>query len=131
MEKDGKNWRGRAIVGDTPNGKIVKGLIDMGGKLGVSSRGLGSLKSESNSGLNVVQDDFRLITAADIVADPSAPDAFVEAIMEEVEWIYDKNGLLVPVVEGYQKQIYAASKKQLEEVKLNIFKDYFSKLRNL
>jgi len=95
LNEDGSNYIGRAKIMSTPMGEIVKNLIDEGAKLGVSSRGMGSLKPNS-SGVNEVQKDFMLATAADIVADPSAPDAFVEGIMEGVEWIWD-NGLLKKV----------------------------------
>ena len=86
LEEDGDNYMGRAKILSTPNGQIVRNLIDDGAKLGVSSRGLGSL--EQKGGAQVVKNDFQLATAADIVADPSAPEAFVEGIMEGVEWIY-------------------------------------------
>ena len=92
LKPDGKNFIGEAKIMDTPMGKIVKNLMDEGAKLGVSSRGMGSLKQKG--GANVVSDDFYLATAADIVADPSAPNAFVEGIMEGKEWIWD-NGTLV------------------------------------
>ena len=92
LQPDGKNFIGEAKIMDTPMGKIVKNLMDEGGKLGVSSRGMGSL--DSKNGANYVRDDFYLATAADIVADPSAPNAFVEGIMEGKEWIWN-NGALV------------------------------------
>ena len=91
LKPDGKNFIGEAKIMDTPMGKIVKNLMDEGAKLGVSSRGMGSLKQKG--GANVVSDDFYLATAGDIVADPSAPKAFVEGIMEGKEWIWD-NGIL-------------------------------------
>ena len=91
LKKEGKNFVGRAKILDTPNGKIVKSLIDEGARLGVSSRGMGTLKPEKKA--QVVQNDFYLATAADIVADPSAPNAFVDGIMEGKEWIWN-NGLL-------------------------------------
>jgi len=94
LEPDGKNFIGEAKLLSTPMGEIAKALINDGGKLGVSSRGMGSL--ESRNGVNYVKDDFYLATAADIVADPSAPQAFVEGIMEGKEWIWD-NGLLKEV----------------------------------
>ena len=87
LEEDGNNYVGRAKILSTPNGQIVKNLIDDGAKLGVSSRGLGSLESKGNA--QYVKDDFQLATAGDIVADPSAPEAFVEGIMEGVEWVYE------------------------------------------
>ena len=92
LKEDGNNFIGRAKILDTPMGKIAKSLLDEGVRLGVSSRGMGSLKNESK-GCSVVQDDFMLATAADIVADPSAPDAFVDGIMEGKEWVWD-NGCL-------------------------------------
>ena len=88
LEKEGTNYIGKAKVMDTPYGKIVKSLIDEGAQLGVSSRGMGTLK-QSNEGVNEVQGDFMLATAGDIVADPSAPNAFVNGVMEGVDWIYD------------------------------------------
>ncbi|OUX54302.1 MAG: primosomal protein [Pelagibacteraceae bacterium TMED287] len=91
LYKDGKNFIGEAKIMDTPMGKIVKSLMDEGAKLGVSSRGLGSL--EQKNGASYVKDDFYLATAADIVADPSAPNAFVEGIMEGKEWVWD-NGII-------------------------------------
>ena len=91
LEEDGNNFVGRAKILSTPNGQIVKNLIDDGAKLGVSSRGLGSLESKGNA--QYVKDDFQLATAGDIVADPSAPEAFVEGIMEGVEWVYE-SGIL-------------------------------------
>src|SRR5210317_1161531 len=94
LTQDGKDFIGEAKIMDTPYGKIVKGLIDEGAQLGVSSRGMGSLIQRN--GVNYVKDDFYLATAADIVADPSAPQAFVEGIMENREWIWD-NGLLKEV----------------------------------
>jgi len=88
LKQDGSNIVGRAKIMETPMGKIVKNLIDEGGLVGISSRGMGSIKQNKN-GIMEVQDDFMLATAGDIVADPSAPDAFVKGVMEGVEWIYD------------------------------------------
>ena len=111
---------------DTPYGKIVKGLIDEGAQLGVSSRGMGSLIQRN--GVNYVKDDFYLATAADIVADPSAPDAFVEGIMESKEWVWD-NGVLKQVdIESWKKQIQEAKRTVLEEKKLKVFKSFLTKL---
>ena len=110
---------------DTPYGKIVKNLIDEGAKLGVSSRGMGSLKEQD--GVNVVQEDF-MLAAVDVVADPSAPNAFVNGIMEGKEWIWD-NGVLKPVViEQYKKVIKNTPSRKLEEQAMNLFKDFISKL---
>ena len=121
LKKEGKNFVGRAKILDTPNGKIVKSLIDEGARLGVSSRGMGTLKPEKKA--QVVQNDFYLATAADIVADPSAPNAFVEGIMEGVEWIWDNGLLKAQDVERARDNIRSASSRELEEVKLNEFKN--------
>ena len=126
LKKEGKNFVGRAKILDTPNGQIVKCLIDEGARLGVSSRGMGTLKPESKA--QVVQDDFYLATAADIVADPSAPNAFVEGIMEGREWIWDNGLLKEQDVERARDNIRNASSRKLEEVKLNEFKNLLSKL---
>ena len=126
LKKEGKNFVGRAKILDTPNGKIVKSLIDEGARLGVSSRGMGTLKPEKKA--QVVQNDFYLATAADIVADPSAPNAFVEGIMEGVEWIWDNGLLKAQDVERARDNIRSASSRELEEVKLNEFKNLLSKL---
>jgi hypothetical protein len=122
---DESNFLGEAKVMDTPYGKIVKNLIDEGAQLGVSSRGMGSL--ESKGGAQHVRDDFYLATAADIVADPSAPNAFVEGIMEGKEWIWD-NGIVKEVdIENYQKEI---ERKRInrEEVTVAAWQDFVSKL---
>ena len=125
LKPEGKNFIGEAKVMDTPYGKIVKNLIDEGAQLGVSSRGMGSI--QSMQGKNIVGKDFYLATAADIVADPSAPDAFVEGIMEGKEWVWD-NGILKSMeVEQYKEEISRTRRKQLAEVKANIFKDFLSK----
>ena len=125
LKPEGKNFIGEAKVMDTPYGKIVKNLIDEGAQLGVSSRGMGSI--QQSQGRNVVGKDFYLATAADIVADPSAPDAFVEGIMEGKEWVWD-NGILKSMeVEQYKEEIEKTKRKELAEVKANIFKDFISK----
>ena len=103
LEQDGKNFMGRAKILSTPNGQIVRNLINDGAKLGVSSRGLGSL--ETRGGAQVVKDDFQLATAADIVADPSAPEAFVEGIMEGVEWYYDSGILKMKDAEQMREEL--------------------------
>ena len=126
LREDGNNYIGKAKILGTPYGNIVKNLIDEGAKLGVSSRGMGSLKP--SNGYQLVQDDFYLATAADIVADPSAPDAFVRGIMENKEWVY-MNGVLQEMeIEQMQRQIKRAKQKQLEEVKLRQFANFISKL---
>ena len=125
LKPEGKNFIGEAKVMDTPYGKIVKNLIDEGAQLGVSSRGMGSI--QSMQGKNIVGKDFYLATAADIVADPSAPDAFVEGIMENKEWVWD-NGVLKSIeVEQYKEEIEKTRRKELAEVKADIFKDFISK----
>ena len=126
LTREGKNFVGRAKVLDTPNGKIVKCLIDEGARLGVSSRGMGTLKPDKKA--QVVQNDYYLATAADIVADPSAPNAFVEGIMEGKEWIWNNGILHEQDVEGARNNIRNASSRELEEVKLSEFENLLSKL---
>ena len=127
LEADGKNFIGEAKLLSTPMGEIAKALIKDGGKLGVSSRGMGSL--ENKSGANYVKDDFYLATAADIVADPSAPDAFVEGIMEGKDWVWDGGILREKYAEKTYKQINTlVDQKQLDEQKLSIFNDFLSNL---
>ena len=123
---DGNNFIGEAKIMNTPYGKIVKGLIDEGAQLGVSSRGVGSLVQRG--GVNVVKDDFYIATAADIVADPSAPDAFVEGIMEGKEWVWDNGVLKEQDVAAWKMEIYRTRKRELEEKKVNIFKNFLQKL---
>lgn len=126
LKMEGNDVIGRAKILETPMGIIAKNLIENGVQLGVSTRGLGSLKMNSE-GVNEVQDDFHLATV-DIVADPSAPDAFVQGIMESAEWILD-NGVWKAVhVEAAQKQIRKTSSKNLEEEKLKIFEQFLSHL---
>ena len=127
LVKEGKNFIGRAKILSTPNGQIVKSLIDEGARLGVSSRGMGTLKPDTNNS-QIVQKDFYLATAADIVADPSAPGAFVEGIMEGKEWIWDNGFLREQDIERARNNILKASSRELEEVKLNEFKNLLSKL---
>jgi hypothetical protein len=127
LSMDGSNVMGRAKIMDTPYGKIVKNLMDEGATLGVSSRGMGSLK-QGRSGAQEVQGDFYLATAADIVADPSAPDAFVSGIMENKEWVWD-NGIIKEVnIERYKQEIQKATQRSLNEAKLRAFEDFLSKL---
>ena len=126
LEQDGSNFMGRAKILSTPNGEIVKNLINDGAKLGVSSRGLGSL--EQKNGAQYVKNDFQLATAADIVADPSAPEAFVEGIMEGVEWVYENNILKAVEVEKMRNDIRTAKLNKLEEVKLNVWKKFVENL---
>jgi len=123
---EGDNFIGEAKIMNTPYGKIVKGLIDEGVQLGVSSRGMGSL--EQRGGANYVKDDFYLATAADIVADPSAPDAFVEGIMENKEWVWDSGVLVERDIEAWKLELIKTKRRALEEKKLNIFSDMLKKL---
>ena len=127
LKESGNDFIGKAKIMDTPYGKIVKNLIDEGARLGVSSRGMGSLKP-TYGGTQEVQKDFYLATAADIVADPSAPKAFVEGIMEGKEWIWDNGILEEKSIARYKKNISKASSKKLEEVKIKAFIDFMSKL---
>ena len=129
LAKEGNNYIGKAKVMDTPYGKIVKSLIDEGAQLGVSSRGMGTLK-QSNEGVNEVQDDFLLATAGDIVADPSAPNAFVNGVMEGVDWIYDAashSWRAQQVVEQIQKAGHD-NFKQLQENKIAAFASFLNNL---
>ena len=127
LEQNGNNYDGKAKVVDTPMGNIVRALLEEGGKLGVSSRGLGSLKLNTE-GLNVVQNDFMIATAADVVIDPSAPDAFVDGIMENVEWICEAGVWKSREIEEAQKTINAATLINLDEVKLNVFASFLNNL---
>ena len=127
LVEDGANFVGRAKIMDTPYGKIVKNLIDEGAKLGVSSRGMGSLKPVQD-GLQEVQSDFYLATAADIVADPSAPDAFVSGIMEGREWIWDNGLLKEKEIVEYQKQIERATEISRNKVRIEAFENFITKL---
>ena len=123
---DGKNFMGEAKITNTPYGNIVKSLIDEGAKLGVSSRGMGSL--ETRSGANYVKSDFYLATAADIVADPSAPDAFVQGVMEGKEWVWD-NGIIKEVeVNDLRKEIERAKRHELAEKKAAVFNKFLKNL---
>ena len=126
LEPEGKNFIGEAKIMDTPYGKIVKGLIDEGAQLGVSSRGMGSLVTKN--GANYVGKDFYLATAADIVADPSAPDAFVEGIMENKEWVWDNGVIKAQDIEEYKEHIKEAKRLKLAEAKVKVFKNFIEKL---
>ena len=129
LKEDGNNFIGKAKILSTPMGEIVKNLLQDGAKLGVSSRGMGSLKaSNSNGGVQMVQSDFQLATAADIVADPSAPDAFVDGVMEGVEWIWDNGVIKAQKIEEYKHSIQRAKTRKLQEVKLNVFNDFLKNL---
>jgi hypothetical protein len=125
LRAEGNNFMGKAQILDTPMGKIAKSLLDEGVQLGVSSRGMGSI--EKQEGISVVRDDFMLTTAADIVADPSAPDAFVNGIMEGKEWVWDNGILKEAKVDKYRRYI-DESRRDLEERTLKVFEDFLGKL---
>jgi hypothetical protein len=126
LKEDGSNYIGKAKIMDTPMGRIAKSLIDEGASLGVSSRGLGSLKEED--GIQVVQDDFMLATAADIVADPSAPDAFVRGVMEGKEWVFVDGKFVEKDIEAVKSAIQKTSSKHLAEQQIRAFTYFLSKL---
>ena len=126
LKQEGNIWVGKAKILETPMGKIAKSLMEGGATLGVSSRGMGSLKNEG--GVNVVQDDYYLATAADIVADPSAPGAFVQGIMEGKEWVWDNGKVKEVDVNEYYTEIKTAKQKQIDEISLKIFENFLSKL---
>ena len=127
-KQDGNNFIGKAKIMDTPYGNIVKNLMTEGAQFAVSSRGMGSLKEKN--GVMEVQDDFYLSTAADIVADPSAPDAFVRGVMEGVEWVMNPDGgfKMVQVADEMRSQMKKMTVKQIEEQKHSIFKSYVDQL---
>ena len=128
LKESGSNFIGKAKILNTPMGKIASSLIEEGVKLGVSSRGVGSLQ-QTKEGFAVVGEDFMLATAADIVADPSAPDAFVEGIMEGKEWVWDGGILREKFATKTYKQIKTlVDQKKLDEQKLNLFNDFLSNL---
>jgi hypothetical protein len=127
LSEDGNSFYGKALILETPYGQIVKNFIDNDVNLGVSSRAMGSLV-QTKEGYNLVQDDFRLATAADIVADPSAPGAFVNGIMENKEWMFVEGRFVEVDFDRAKRQIKQASKGQLEEVALKLFENYLRKL---
>ena len=128
LKENGTNFIGKAKILSTPMGKIAESLISEGVKLGVSSRGIGSLK-QTREGVNIVGDDFMLSTAADIVADPSAPDAFVEGIMEGKEWVWDGGILRENLAKKTYKQINTlVTQRQLDEKKLDLFNNFLNNL---
>jgi len=126
LKEDGNNIIGKAKIMDTPYGNIVKNLISEGAKLGVSSRGMGSL--EEKGGANYVKDDFYLATAADIVADPSAPDAFVDGIMEGKEWIWDNGVVKESIISKIKESVKKSPASNLDSTKLKAFNSFLSKL---
>ena len=126
LKAEGNNFIGRAKILDTPMGNIAKNLLDEGVRLGVSSRGMGSLRKEGNT--NIVQDDFMLATAADIVADPSAPDAFVDGIMEGKEWVWDNGILKESAVAEIKQEIDQATLINIQERKVSAFDKFLRSL---
>ena len=126
LAAEGTNFIGKAQILETPMGKIAQSLLESGVTLGVSSRGIGSI--EEKNGINVVKDDFMLSTAADIVADPSAPDAFVQGIMEGKEWIWNNGMLEERVINNYKRAILNCSSNSITEKKLQVFESF---LRNI
>ena len=126
LNQEGNNFIGKAQILDTPMGNIAKSLLDEGVKLGVSSRGMGSLIKKE--GCNVVADDFMLATAADIVADPSAPDAFVNGIMEGKEWVWANGNVHESKIDEIKKRIDNAAVRQLEERKISAFSEFLKNL---
>lgn len=126
LKWEGNNVVGKALILDTPMGKIVKGLIEGGVQLGVSTRGMGSLK-QAKDGIMEVSEDFVLATV-DIVQDPSAPDAFVNGVMEGVEWVWDNGILKAQQIEMYETEIKKASSANLLETQLKVWQDFLSKL---
>ena len=129
LKRDGSNFVGKARLADTPMGNIAKGLLKSGANLGVSSRGLGSLKPRKD-GIMEVQDDFHLATAGDIVADPSAPDAFVRGIMENVDWVYDdaKGTWREEILHDTRKVLHRMRMDEIELKKFSIFEGYINSL---
>jgi hypothetical protein len=128
LRKEGTNYIGKAKILETPMGQIARGLLDGGANLGVSSRALGSLQT-NNEGVQIVQDDFMLSTAADIVADPSAPDAFVRGIMESKEWVFVDGKFVEQHIEEAKRSIRKASSRNLEEAQILAFQKFLSKIR--
>lgn len=127
LRKEGKNWIGKAKILDTPMGRIAEGILKGGGKIGTSSRALGSLKMNAE-GVNIVQSDFLLSTAGDLVSDPSAPDAWVTGIMESQEWVF-VDGQFEQQVGVARRIISAATSKKLEEVKILAFHNFLANIR--
>ena len=128
LRKEGTNYIGKAKILETPMGNIARGLLEGGANLGVSSRALGSLKMNED-GVNVVQDDFMLSTAADIVADPSAPDAYVQGIMENKEWTFVDGKFVEKHIEEAKAIIKKATSRQLQEAQIAAFQKFLSKIR--
>ncbi len=127
LKEDGNTFYGKALILETPYGQIAKNLIENGVSLGVSSRALGSVV-ETREGYNLVQDDLKLATAADIVADPSAPGAFVQGIMENKEWVFVDGHFIEADISHAKKRIQRATSRQIEEVAFKLFENYLRKL---
>ena len=127
LAEDGNTFYGKALILETPYGQIVKNFIDNDVSIGVSSRALGSVQ-QTKEGYNLVQDDLKLATAADIVADPSAPGAFVNGIMENKEWMFVEGKFVEADFDNAKRQIQRASSRQIEEVALKLFENYIRKL---
>lgn len=123
LTESGDNYIGKALLTNTPMGNIVKGLIESGGRVGTSTRALGSVKRR-NDGLNEVQRDFKMITAGDIVMNPSAPDAYVQALMENKEWVYTNGIWSESEAVEHKAKIITASSRQLNEIKLDVFSEF-------
>ena len=126
LTSEGSNFRGKAQILSTPMGNIARNLLESGVKLGVSSRGMGSI--DERNGASYVREDFMLATAADIVADPSAPDAFVNGIMEGKEWVWDNGILKESKVDKYRRYISESTRKNIEERSLKVFEDFMLNL---
>lgn len=128
LKREGNDFIGKAEILDTPMGNIARNLLESGVQLGVSTRGMGSIKEKN--GIMEVQDDFFLATAADIVADPSAPNAFVQGIMEGVEWVWDNGLLKQQTVESYKATIKNVSRAEYEQTAIKVFEHFLSFIRN-
>jgi hypothetical protein len=126
LKEDGDNWIGKAIIIPEGHGKIAKGIIDTGGVLGVSSRGIGTWRMVED--VKYINDDYKLMTAADIVADPSAPDAFTSALMEEKDWILDAASGNFRLIEDTQNMVRRASSKDLEKTLIEAFEHFINKI---
>lgn len=128
LVQEGNNWMGKALILNNPHGNMVRSLLDGGGRIGVSSRAVGTLKKNAR-GINEVQKDFRLSTVADIVADPSAPDAFVNGILESKEWIWANGEIMEAEIDSYSKQLKSISASQKNELAVSLFETFLAKLR--
>ena len=130
IRKDGNDWIGKAVVLDEGNGKIIRSIVETGGKLGVSSRGLGSVKFNEQLGCDVVQDDYRIVVGYDVVTNPSAPKAWADSIMENVvDWRLDEKGdWIAEIAHNTRKEIKTLSKRELEEQQLDLFNRFLTQL---